>query len=285
MTFDPGHPIGPPRAGTGIPFSGRLLFGAVVLTLGVLWTLENLGLLDADAVLRWWPALLLVYGIARVFGLWCSRGVVSGTLFALAGGWMLLREIGVVDVSIFRLWPLFLVFLGASIVWRATQGSRETGTIERASFPRPFAFMGGVTRNIESQDLVAIEATALMGGVELDLHGARARGREVVLEAFACMGGIDLFVPEDWRVVLEATPIMGGVEDQSRVSPEGATTTLIVRGLVLMGGIDIKNSRRSRGPREERSTHAAGGGGAQRRDAGRDDPDAPPARPGTSRRD
>lgn len=225
--------------------TGRLIFGAVVATLGILWTLENLGLADADRVLRWWPVLLVVYGFVRVTGLDGCRRVVGGTLFMLAGGWMLAREVGWVQLSIFQLWPVLLIVLGLSLVWRSMRGPSLPGDAgDRSAYPRPFAFLGGVSRTVQSQELVGMEVTAVMGGVEVDLRGARARGPEVVLEVFAWWGGIELIVPEDWRVATEVTPIMGGVEDQTRVADGGGATTLVIRGLVVMGGVDIKNTKR-----------------------------------------
>lgn len=242
MTFDPGHPTNPAPTRQGIPFSGRLLFGAVLLTLGTLWTLDNLNVLDADEVLRWWPVFLLAFGLARLTGLFGPRSVVGGTIFTAIGFWMLLREVGVVNVSIWRLWPIFLIFIGASLVWKSYRRDPTVDGSDRASYPRPFAFMGGVTRNIESDDLVGVEATAVMGGVELDLRTARARGRDVVVETFTWWGGIELYVPEDWQVVNEVSPIMGGVEDKSRWNGEGSTR-LIIRGMVVMGGVEVKNER------------------------------------------
>ena len=255
----------------GIPFSGRLIFGAVVLTLGVLWTLDNLNLMDADDVLRWWPVLLAWFGIVRIFGIFGPRSVMSGSLFLTIGLWMLLRELGVINVSIFKLWPVFLIVVGAALVWRSLHGAPEPEGTDRDAHPRPFAMMGGVVRSIESQELTAIEATAIMGGVELDLRGAKARGREVVVEVFAWWGGIELYVPEDWRVVTEATPLMGGVDDQTRVEVAEPVTTLIVRGMVIMGGIEIRNSRRKEGDKGSRSgvfvAWEAGTGGGKRTDA------------------
>lgn len=231
--------------GTRIPFSGRLLFGAVLLTLGTLWTADNLGVLDADQILRWWPMFLMGFGLSRILGILGPRSVVSGTIFTAIGFWMLLRELDIVHVSIFRLWPMFMIFLGAALVWRSMRpGGDPSDTSDRAAFPRPFAFMGGVVRNIESDALVGIEATAVMGGVELDLRGANAQGREVIVESFAWWGGIELYVPEDWQVVNEVSPIMGGVEDRTRWNGEG-TTKLIVRGMVIMAGIEIRNEKGS----------------------------------------
>lgn len=281
MKIDVVSNLGGPQRPGRVPFTGRLLFGAIVLVLGLLWTAENLGLVEVEAVLRWWPALLVGYGFVRITGLDGNRGWVSGILFMLAGGWMLMREMGIVHVSIWKLWPVFMIVMGAALIFRSMRPQVPQAGSDSDTFPRPFAIMGGVTRNIESQELTAIEATAVMGGVELDLTGARARDREVVLEAFTCMGGIDLVVPEDWRVVTEATPIMGGIEDKTRVSPEAATTTLFVRGFVVMGGVEIKNPRHR--SRAKHAAEASGGGGTQRREAAPEAATETPSRPDSRR--
>src|ERR1051326_1585082 len=244
---DPGLPRGVIRERRSSRLTGRLVFGALLVTLGLLWTLQNLGLADADQVLRWWPALVIGYGLLRLTGLDGTRRVTSGVLFVLAGSWMLLRELGIVQVSIFRLWPVFMIAIGSSLVWRSMRGPAASADPSDArAYPRPFAFLGGNVRTIDSQELVGLEATAVMGGVEADLRGARARGSEVTAEVFAWWGGIDLVVPPDWRVVSEVVPIMGGVDDRTRPADGTATTTLIVRGAVIMGGLDIKNERRAR---------------------------------------
>ena len=59
-------------------FTGRLVFGLIVLTLGVMWTLDNLGIIDSAPILRWWPALLLAAGLARLTGIGARQSVVSG---------------------------------------------------------------------------------------------------------------------------------------------------------------------------------------------------------------
>lgn len=241
---DPGLPRGVLFRERRTRLSTRLFFGALMVALGVIWTLQNLGLADADQYLRWWPVLLIGYGLLRLTGLDGTRRVVSGSLFVLAGGWMLARSLGYVHVSIFGLWPVFMIVIGGSLVWRSMRGPGSSNdAADGHAYPRPFAFMGGNVRTIESQSLVGLEATAVMGGVEADMRGARARGSEVVAEVFTWWGGIELIVPEDWRVISEVVPVMGGVEDKTRLAEGGGTTTLVVRGLVVMGGLEIKNTK------------------------------------------
>ena len=252
MSGDPGGDPGLPRGvyveRSGFRTTGRLIFGLAMVGLGVLWTLQNLDVPGASEVLRWWPALLLVYGFVRFTGLDGTRRVVGGALLMLVGGWMLAREMGLVHFSIFRLWPVWLIVVGAMLVWRSMQVPGAGNDLsDRSSYPRPFAFMGGNARKVDSQDFVGLEATAVMGGVEADLTGARPRGREVIAEVFAWWGGIELIVPGDWQVVSEVTPVMGGVEDSTRFAGGEPAATLVVRGLVVMGGVEIKNTKGHRG--------------------------------------
>src|SRR5512134_3016834 len=49
VRFVMGTSTGGTQGRRGVPFTGRLLFGAIILTLGLLWTAENLGLVEAEA--------------------------------------------------------------------------------------------------------------------------------------------------------------------------------------------------------------------------------------------
>jgi hypothetical protein len=78
-----------------------------------------------------------------------------------------------------------------------------------------------------------------MGGIEADLRPASTAGGTAVIEVFVLMGGIEITVPPDWAVVNRAVVVMGGVNDRS-TGTQGATHTLEIHGVVLMGGVEIK---------------------------------------------
>jgi hypothetical protein len=86
-----------------------------------------------------------------------------------------------------------------------------------------------------------------MGGCEIDLrHASIAPGTEAVIEVFAFWGGIEIKVPDDWTVVPRVFPLMGGVDDRSRApqtppDKPHQEKRLVVRGIVVMGGVGIKN--------------------------------------------
>ena len=223
----------------------QLVIGLIIIVVGLLFMLDHLGFLEAGAYLRYWPVLLMIYGLSRMSGgPNRNRGMVTGGLFAVVGLLLLLRNLDVITFSIWHFWPLILVFIGVMLVWRAfgkrvrpvgNGGDRADGD----SQIHVFAMLGGVERRNSSQDFKGGEITAILGGCELDLRGASIRDGEAVIDVFTFWGGIDIRVPADWAVSVESMPLMGGCEDKTGGERSGQTKHLIIRGYVVMGGLEI----------------------------------------------
>ena len=230
---------------TGTRMDGRLLFGLVLLTLGVLFTLDNLNLMESEHIIQWWPAILLVVGLCKLLGIGTSRHLVWGTMFTVFGGLMLGDALGQWDFEFWNFWPLLLIFVGGSLLLRGLSrkppGEGAGPHIDAGNDLRSFAFMSGVTRKITATEFRGGELSAVMGGVELDLRNARLGPTGVAMvEVFVWWGGIDIQVPEGWTVANEGLAIMGAVEDSTKVPGDGKQV-LVIRGLVVMGGVEIKN--------------------------------------------
>lgn len=229
--------------GPGVFGPGRLTFGLIVLGLGVLFMLDNLGWVSAREVLRWWPVPILAYGLARMVGWGARPHLPSGVLFTIIGSVLLLQSLQLLRTTVWDLWPLLLILLGISLV---------TGTLRRRTTPagdqddssatlNATAIWAGMNRKVVAQDFRGGEITAIMGGHEIDLRPARLAGGRAALDLFVWWGGVELRIPEDWAIVVEAMPIMGAVVDDSRVPVGEVRGTLVLRGLVVMGGVEVKN--------------------------------------------
>lgn len=267
------------------PFSGRLVIGITLLSLGVLWTADNLGLTDASQIVRWWPVLLIVFGVSRIVGWGCGRKVLVGVLFTALGSLMLAHELGWVRAGLGLIWPLTLVALGIQILMRGARASGPANgdtLADGSDYLHSFALMGASSTRSTSQALRGGELTAIMGGVELDLREARPADGRIVVDVFAFMGGIDIAVPPNWRVEFNATPVMGGLQDTRGLSTSvEATGTLVVRGVVMLGGLEVSNepsgrkvvvgaSRRSRREQYARPEVRVGNAGVHVRTDGPD---------------
>lgn len=227
--------------------TGQVLVGFLIIVVGVLFTLDNLGLIEARNVIRFWPAGLVLVGLVK---LWHAsndgHGWFGGLFLVVLGVSMLAARVVYFTIELRQLIPLVLVFLGGYMVWRGFGGTRRAGSASdgQGQFSA-LAIMGGVARRSSSQAFQGADLTAVMGGCEIDLRQASiAQGIEATIEVFAFWGGIEIQVPDDWTVVTRVMPLMGGVEDKTRVLPGAYEKRLVVRGIVVMGGAVIKNGSR-----------------------------------------
>jgi hypothetical protein len=239
-------------AETGSPHAARpritpqVVIGLAVIAVGVLFTLDNLGLVNADKYFRFWPAALVLVGFLKLRqAIRDGHGWVSGFLFFGIGSWMLINNVTYIRLDSRYIFPLFLVSLGGFLVWRGFGGSPRSRTADAHSHFSSLAVMGASVRRNASQTFAGADLTAVMGGCEADLRQASiAPNTDAVIDVFAFWGGIELKVPEDWTVINRVVPLMGGVDDKTqppKPAPAAPPKHLILRGLVMMGGIEVKN--------------------------------------------
>lgn len=249
-TFDRTGGLGPqPARKTSRNWvSGRLVFGLLLLAFGLLWTLDNLNLVETERVLQYWPVPLLAWGLCMLTGLFCRRRPVAGVIWTVIGGWLLLWELDVVRLSLFDLWPLVLIFIGATLVARAWRGGAfGSSATDKEPVLNAFVIMGGIERKVSAESFRGGEVNAVMGGADIDLRGARLASEGAILDVFAMFGGVDVTVPEGWRVIGHVTPLLGGFEDSTVPPTEPNAPTLTVRGMAVMGGVEVKHAKGAAG--------------------------------------
>jgi hypothetical protein len=251
----------------------QVVVGLIVIALGVIFTLDNLGIIYAPDYLQYWPSVLVVVGAIKV---WNARrdghGWLGGLILLGIGSYMLINRITYLRVDARMVLPMFLVFLGGYMVWRGISRATSRGKpVDGVSRFSSLAVMSGAARRSDSQAFEGADLTAIMGGCEVDLRAASiAPNSEAIIDVFAFWGGIDLKVPEDWIVINHVVPLMGGVDDKTR-TPVAATAPakrLIIRGIVIMGGVSIKNRSRRDEARDLAGTAASVR--QELRDAGRE---------------
>jgi hypothetical protein len=91
-------------------------------------------------------------------------------------------------------------------------------------------------------------AMAMMGGVTIDLTDARFEDAETTIQAFTFWGGIDIYVPDDIIVQVNGTGFMGAFENhaQNQVQPRPGVPLVKITGLAVMGGVDVKATKKKR---------------------------------------
>jgi hypothetical protein len=247
-----------------------LVFAILMITVGVLLFLDNIGLFNFRDVWRFWPVALIAVGVAKLSEM---REGVAGRVWAAMliaiGACLLLDSLHVWDVRWNMIWPLALIAFGimklvsvmearapdggssgASSAGISSGGPSPGSAFSGATSPentmREWVTFGGIKRKFDTQNFLGGEAVAVFGGIEVDLRRASIApgNHEVVIDANATFGGIDISVPENWRVMTRGVGIFGGYEDKT-IPPrpqEGVEAPkLIIKGYALFGGITVKN--------------------------------------------
>jgi len=101
-------------------YRGGLFFPLLLVIVGIIFLLDNLGVLDGGAwenIFRLWPLLLVVLGLDSLV----KREGIAGPLLGISLGVIfLLGNFGYLSISvwemIFRIWPLFLIAWGIDIL-------------------------------------------------------------------------------------------------------------------------------------------------------------------------
>jgi predicted membrane protein len=220
--------------------TGRLFLGLAVMLFGLALALDNFGLFQLRYLLRLWPVVLIALGATRLVRSTRSGGRPDGLVMTTLGVLFLLMTLGLLQFK--QALALFLFALGAVMVLRAIHRgpASETGPVGTERLDA-FALLGGVQRISRSTDFRGGNASAALGGCDIDLRQAVILdGETAVIDAMALMGGIEVRVPDDWTVETRGIAVLGGFEDKTR-RPLDDRKKLVVTGLAVMGGVEVKN--------------------------------------------
>ncbi|HUU05824.1 MAG TPA: DUF5668 domain-containing protein [Patescibacteria group bacterium] len=225
---------------------GAILFGLILIAIGVLVLLANMNILPFDLDLgHWWPLILVVLGVVH---LWNNRNIFdfSGLFLILLGVVFLMATLGTICWSdIWRYWPALLILLGISIIFKrhpvALPGSGRGSTPSSETSVSINNILSGSDRRINSQEFKGGDISNILGGTKLDLLEAKLAPGEWLLTVSTVLGGVDILVPRDWQIEVHPTSLLGGIDDHTRQTPQAGGGKLVIKASALLGGIDIKN--------------------------------------------
>ena len=215
--------------------------GITLIIVGLLFILDTFDIMEFGGIISdWWPAIFIIIGLIKLKGQ--DRG--SGLVFILIGALLLLTIHNVVEWnSIWRLWPLILIFIGLSMIFkgRRTNWKMSNETTSGNDYIHSNAVFGGSEHTVTSQNFRGGETMALFGGVELDMRQAQISAEGCKIHATALFGGVEIIAPDDWNVIITGTPIFGGIDSKARRKPDADNIKdVYIHCTVAFGGVEIK---------------------------------------------
>jgi predicted membrane protein len=229
----------------------QLFYGLLIVAVGVIFLLDNLEIVEAHKIFRFWPTLFIIFGSFRIVGSASPKGKIFGLFFVTIGVLLLLDRMEIINVGFWEWWPLILVFIGINILLkrsRSPEAAATGGVVSDQQVPGDAdaivdmsCFLSGNKRACVSQDFRGGDLTSVMGGCELDLRRASIKNSPATITIFSVWGGISIRVPPDWKVSLQATPFLGGIDDKTNLVPGTVEKLLLIKGEVIMAGAEITN--------------------------------------------
>jgi len=219
---------------------GTAILGLGVLAVGAILLLDNFGFMEAENLFAYWPVLFILVGISHFVRPSGSRRYTAGSIFIFVGAVLLLSNLGYISFGIWDLWPVILVIAGLSLILkpfrrRGVNIGDDSGVFEAT------AILGGSNRRLSAANFQGGDATAIMGGCEIDLRDCGSEGGPAEIDTFAFWGGVEIKVPEDWEVQVKGLAILGGYGDETRTVEGDGHKILVITGMAIMGGVEIKN--------------------------------------------
>ena len=96
---------------------GHIAFGAVIMSLGLVFLMDRMDILGPATLALYWPGLLVAFGMARIVSPSRPGGEVGGRWIALVGGLVLLDRLAVIALR--ESWPVFIIVAGLVVMFRA----------------------------------------------------------------------------------------------------------------------------------------------------------------------
>jgi len=230
----------------------RSIAALLLIVAGGLLLLDTFDVVDFSIrhIILNWKTLLIAIGIILVLS---SEQRITGYVLIGLGLVFWLPSFADYNVSLHQVfWPLVLIGIGMIILTRRNVHGRmrrlhrysvnPDGTLNN-DYLDDVSIFGGGTKRYSSQNLKGGNITAIFGGSEIDLTATKMSDEGTVVDVFTMFGGTKFIIPGSWQVKSEAVSLFGGLTDKRHIKPSDDVSdkVFLIKGLVLFGGIEIKN--------------------------------------------
>jgi len=167
-----------------------MIAGLIIIAVGAVLLLNQLGIFPHGIVVHFWPVALIVVGLIKIFngkerGEWLAGGclIVGGVLLQT-------NSLGITHITLSQAWPMFIIVVGLMMVAHSLSGKACGGPASTTDADLDsFYIFGGGERNVNAKDFRSARLFAVFGGYEVDLSRAEMAGNEAYVEANAVFGG------------------------------------------------------------------------------------------------
>jgi len=221
----------------------RSVLGFCIIVFALLLIMDSMGVSILHRILGNWPLALIIFGVAILYGPEKSENHTAPYILIGLGIFIYLQRFGLFNIHWGEMFvPIILLIIGYHFLKPHLRKSHRQVSDENNI--DVFSILGGGEFNTRSDNLGNGHVVCILGGADIDIREADMEGDVIEIDILAFMGGAEIKVPLHWQVSVKAIPLLGGVSNQTTCMAERLQLpkkTLIVSGLAIMGGIDVRN--------------------------------------------
>ena len=228
-----------------------IFFGAVVVAIGCLLLLDNLGIVRFHDFWQYWPVLLVIWGVSHALNSRRPASWIWGGIIALVGAFLLLDRLDIFVFNFALIWPVLVIGFGLSLLAGALDRNRfrlEGGPPNAPLGTSPVvdtnAIFSESRSGTDTKDFKGGQASAIFGAARFDLRNASMSQDEARIHVDVIFGEAEVRIPENWNVISRAAVVFGAVNDKTnhpRIDPNVKTPRLVITGSVVFGAITLRN--------------------------------------------
>lgn len=250
------------------PASTNVLLGLLVIAVGVVILMRKMDIPFFPYWIFSWPMILIVVGL--FVGIKNNFTNVGWLILVLLGSFFLLDDVMFFNWHLREFaFPLGIIVIGIFLIFRSvvspnrniqgrfrdrfqqageTQGETHEYSEEEKKrtlsddeeYVNSTNIFGSTKKRIFSKSFRGGQTTNFFGGTVLDLSQADI-DKSIVIDVIQVFGGVKLIMPANWVVKSDVVSIFGGLDDKRNMAPSDPDKVVVLTGVCIFGGIDIKS--------------------------------------------
>ena len=223
---------------------GNVLWGVVLVIIGLIIGGNALGITNINIFFDGWWTFFII--IPCFIGLFKDNEKTGNVIGLLIGVGLFLGCQNILDFDLIwkLVFPVILVVIGLSIIFKDTLGGKVSSEIKKLNEKRNgensyCATFAGQDVKFDGENFTGADLTAVFGGVKCYLRNAIIES-DVVINASSTFGGIEIYVPSNVKIKIKSMPIFGGIENKANTKVDENSHTIYINGTAIFGGVEIK---------------------------------------------
>lgn len=221
-----------------------ILWGIVLIAVGVIFALNALEIVDINIFFDGWWTLFII--VPCTIGLFTDYEKLGSIIGICIGVFLLLccQNILSFDMLWKLLVPIIIILIGIKLIFRSIFCNKSAEVVKKLrengeKLPYGNAVFSGQNLNFENEVFKGAELNAVFGGVKCDLRNAKFE-QDCVISASAIFGGVDIYLPDNINVKVNSNSMFGGVSNKKHINSEINPFTVYLNATCMFGGVEIK---------------------------------------------